>query len=417
MNVDLVRDKPVSDAGKAIMAAVTNGEFKVSELVDVILQKAVLANASDIHFEPMQSGVRVRFRIDGVFQDLCTLPASLHDQVVARIKVMADLLSHRREVAQEGRIRLQSGNRQSDFRVSVVPTVAGERVVIRMFSPTRGLFDIDALGYRPDLAETLKDLLRTFQGMVVLTGPAGSGKTTTLYACLMGIYREMDSYASIVSIEDPVEYGFGLWGQMQVNRQVGLDFSHALSAFLRQDPEVIMVGEIRDTETCDVALRAGLTGHLVLTTIHSGSSFEVITRVLNMGIEPFVVASALSGILAQRLVRVVCTSCKAKDPLERAKVDFVERALGRSGIEFVRGKGCPDCGYTGYRGRVPVAELLVVDDPLRSIILETPSTSGLKKFSIGRGMKTLAEDALEKVVQGVTTLDEVLRNVSLKDML
>jgi type II secretory ATPase GspE/PulE/Tfp pilus assembly ATPase PilB-like protein len=251
--------------------------------------------------------------------------------------------------------------------------------------------------------------------MVILTGPSGSGKTTTLYGSLQRIYQKKDQYASIVTIEDPVEYEFGIYSQIQVNRQVGLDFAKILAACLRQDPEVIMIGEIRDLETCEIALRASLTGHLVLTTIHSGSACEVVTRILNMNIEPFICASAITGVVAQRLVRVNCVDCKHEYTPDRAQIEFAERALNRTDLKFMRGRGCAKCGYTGFRDRIPIAELLVFDDALRSLILEQPSTSTLRKFAVGRGMKTLLEDGLDRVAQGITSLDEVFRVVSSRE--
>lgn len=407
--------RTVAETGKALLEMLSKDELLTSEVVDVILQKAALTEASDVHIEPTKNGIRVRYRIDGVFQELGYLPLRTHDQIVARIKVLADLISHKREVSQEGRVTIAAGSKRGEFRVSIVPTVAGEKVVLRMFNPAKGLFELEKLGYPEDLIQKLESLLFDLHGMLVLTGPSGSGKTTTLYACLQKIYTKKDQFASIVSIEDPVEYEFGLYSQIQVNRQVGLDFAKILAAVLRQDPEVIMIGEIRDQETCDIALRAGLTGHLVLTTIHSGSASEVVTRILNMGIEPFVCASALSGVVAQRLVRLVCQACAYEYTPEKAHVDFVERALNRSNLIFRKGRGCAKCGFTGFKDRIPIAELLVFDDQLRSLVLEQPSTATLRKFAVGRGMKTLMEDGLEKVAQGKTTLEEVFRVVSMRE--
>ncbi len=411
----LLDGKTVAEAGKVLIDLAARDTLLTSELVDAILRKAALTAASDVHIEPTRQGIRVRYRIDGIFQEFGYLPIRLHDQVISRIKVLADLVSHRRELAQEGRITIQAGEKQGDFRVSVVPTVAGEKAVLRMFNPAKGLFDLGRLGYSDDLVAKFESVLFDLHGMLVLTGPSGCGKTTTLYSSLLKIFEKKDQYASIVSIEDPVEYEFGLWSQIQVNRQVGLDFAKALTSVLRQDPEVIMVGEIRDMETCEVALRAGLTGHLVLTTIHSGSACEVVTRVLNMKIEPFVVASALTGVLAQRLVRLICPACAYEYTPEKPHVDFVERALSRTGLRFMRGRGCARCQFSGFKDRIPIAELLVFDDQLRSIILEQPSTSTLKKFAVGRGMRTIMEDGLDKVAQGKTTLEEVFRVVSLRE--
>jgi type II secretory ATPase GspE/PulE/Tfp pilus assembly ATPase PilB-like protein len=411
----LLENKTVAETGKALIELVQKEQLLTSEVVDVILQKAVLTSASDVHIEPSKFGIRTRYRIDGTFQDLGHLPIKVHDQIVSRIKVLADLVSHRREISQEGRITISAGAKAGDFRVSIVPTVAGEKVVLRMFNPAKGFFDLEKLGYPEDLVRRLESIVLDLHGMVILTGPSGSGKTTTLYGSLQRIYQKKDQYASIVTIEDPVEYEFGIYSQIQVNRQVGLDFAKILAACLRQDPEVIMIGEIRDQETCEIALRASLTGHLVLTTIHSGSACEVITRILNMNIEPFIVASAITGVVAQRLCRLNCPDCKHEYTPDRAQIEFVERTLNRTDVKFMRGRGCTRCAYTGYRDRIPIAELLVLDDAMRSLILEQPSTSTLKKFAVGRGMRTLLEDGLARVAEGVTTLEEVLRMVSARE--
>ncbi len=407
--------KTVVEVGKALLEQLEKDSLLISEVVDVVLQKAAITEASDVHVEPTRSGIRVRYRIDGIFQELGYLPMKLHDAVVSRVKVLADLVSHKREVVQEGRISIEAGPKRGEFRVSIVPTVLGEKVVLRMFNPAKGLFELNKLGYSDDLTAKLEHLLTELHGMVVLTGPSGSGKTTTLYASLLKIFQKKDQYASIVSIEDPVEFEFGLWSQIQVNRQAGLDFARGLGAVLRQDPEVIMIGEIRDVETCEIALRAGLTGHLVLTTIHSGSACEVVTRILNMKIEPFIVASAITGVLAQRLVRLICPKCSQPYTPDKAQIEFIERALNRGDLKFMRGRGCGNCQYTGFKDRIPIAELLVFDDQFRTLILEQPQTATMKKFAVGRGMRTLMEDGLDKVAQGKTTLEEVLRVVTLRE--
>ncbi|GIW72565.1 MAG: hypothetical protein KatS3mg102_2107 [Planctomycetota bacterium] len=401
------------ELGAWLDAQIREERILISEAVDALLERAVMLGASDVHIEPTAGGLRVRYRVDGVFQDLGLLPERVHEPMIARVKVLADLMSHRRELSQEGRIHFAAGGQERDFRVSVVPTVAGEKAVLRMFNPAHGLYKLADLGYAPAVLQQLERMLNELQGMVVLTGPAGSGKTTTLYACLRWLYDNKDQYASICTIEDPVEYYFGRFAQIQVNRNVGLDFAKLLAAVLRQDPQVIMIGEIRDVETCEIALRAGLTGHMVLTTIHTGSAPEVVTRILNMGIEPFVAASALTGVVAQRLVRRVCERCAEEHTPERAQVEFIERALERTGFRFRRGRGCRACGYTGFRGRVPVAETLVFNDQLRSLVLEQPSTASVRRLARGAGMVSLLEDALTKVAEGVTTLEEVLRVVSL----
>ena len=393
-------------------------DVRISELCDVLLRKAVLARVSDVHVEPTRRGTRVRYRIDGVFQDAGVLPPAIHDQLVARIKVLADLLTHRRDIVQEGRISLPVDGRTTDLRVSVVPTVGGEKVVIRIFSTGESNFDLAEIGYDGPMLRRLRSMIFDLEGLILLTGPSGSGKTTTLYAMLSAIASEMDAYASIITIEDPVEYEFGLFSQMQVNRQVGFDFAAGLKAALRQDPEVIMVGEIRDVETAEVALRAGLTGHMVLSTLHSGSAPETVTRLVNMGLEPFVVASALTGVIAQRLVRRVCSGCRAEVALEPAKQELVTRLAKRESSEplvFFQGKGCEACQFTGYAGRVPIAELLVVDEELRSMILEKARTTTIRNHLLTRGWPTIFDDGLSKALQGLTSFEEIIRTISLRE--
>ncbi len=392
--------------------------FRVSELADLILKKAVLARASDVHIDPSKTGIRIRYRIDGAFQEATQLPGELHDQLVSRIKVLADLISHRKEIVQEGRISLEpEPGRTQDLRVSIVPTVGGEKVVLRMFSSARATFELSRLGYTADMVKRIETMLFDLKGMILLSGPSGSGKTTMLYALLNEILQKMDAYASIVTIEDPVEYEFGRFGQMQVNRQAGLDFAAGLKAVLRQDPEVIMVGEIRDVETAEVALRAGLTGHLVLSTVHSGSACETVTRLINMGIEPFVVSSALTGVIAQRLVRAVCDACKEEVEPDSSRIQLVTHLVKkkREDLHFYRGKGCNACQFTGFQGRIPVAELLEMDEGLRSQVLEKAQTSQLRRFMVDRGWRSLLDDGLGRVLAGQTTLEEVLRVVSLRD--
>jgi type II secretory ATPase GspE/PulE/Tfp pilus assembly ATPase PilB-like protein len=417
LNIDDLSKATLAELDNHLRALVRSPGFRVSEVADLLLKKAVLARASDIHVDPRREGVRVRYRIDGVFQEAAQLPLELHDQLVSRIKVLADLISHRKEIVQEGRISLEvEAGKQQDLRVSIVPTVAGEKVVIRMFSSARATFELPRLGYSQEMIKRIETILFDLKGMLILTGPSGSGKTTMLYALLREIAQKMDAYASVVSIEDPVEYEFGTFGQMQVNRQAGLDFAAGLKAVLRQDPEVIMVGEVRDVETAEVALRAGLTGHLVLTTVHSGSSCETITRLINMGIEPFIVASAVSAVIAQRLVRQICDGCKEEVEPERTRLEWLKKTKhGQKTLRFFRGRGCEKCQFTGFAGRLPIAELLEVDEGLRGLVLEKAQTSQLKKHMTERGWTTLLDDGIDKVISGRTTLEEVFRLVSLRD--
>lgn len=398
-----------------IQAMLARGDYLISELVDSALYGSVTSGASDVHIEPTKRGIRVRYRIDGIFSELTTLPLALHDQIVSRIKVMADLISHQKNVNQEGRITIERESRVHDLRVSIVPTVTGEKVVLRLFSSDQRLRDLEGLGYSEDIVREYEKLLFSLRGMFIMTGPSGSGKTTTLYASMMAIQKKLDRFTSLITIEDPVEYEFETFCQMPVNRNQGLDFGKGLRAILRQDPEVIMVGEIRDQETCEVALRAGLTGHMVLTTIHAGSSCEVIARLLNMGMEPFVVASAISGVFAQRLIRTICNDCRESYEPDATQVAYVEKTLKKKPGKFYRGRGCKNCRNTGYSGRKPIVEFLVFDDGLRALILKKAATSELRQHVVAKGMKTLQADALQKVVDGVTTMEEIFRSVSLVD--
>jgi len=413
----------LEDVSAYLSRMVSSGDFRVSELCNVVLKKAVLAKTSDIHLEPTNKGTRVRYRIDGVLRDAALLPLTLHDQLVSRIKVLSDLLTHRRDIVQEGRISIQVGKHSTDLRVSIVPTVGGEKVVIRVFSMHDAVFDLAQVGYNEDMQRRLKAVLFDLEGLFLLTGPSGSGKTTTLYSILNEIQREMEDFASITTIEDPVEYEFGTFSQMQVNRQVEFDFAAGLKAALRQDPEVIMVGEIRDVETGEVALRAGLTGHMVLSTLHSGSAPETVTRLINMGLEPFVVASALTGTIAQRLVRRLCPECIEPHELDPMKLELIQRLSHLEGNteeqtpEFFRGKGCEACGFSGFSGRLPIAEFLSVDEDLRGMILDKARTGTIRRHLLERGWKTIFDDGLQKAQDKQTTFQEVMRRVSLREVL
>ncbi len=418
MQLDQLRNASLPDVARFIQGLTSKDAFRISEVCDVLLKKAVLARVSDIHIEPTGRGSRVRYRIDGVFQDAAYLPIELHDQLVSRVKVLADLLSHRREIVQEGRISLEVGDGRTDLRVSVVPTVGGEKVVARIFSTEKSIFSLEQIGYDEAMQRRIRSIIFDLEGLFLLTGPSGSGKTTTLYALLNEVAQELDAYASIITIEDPVEFEFGLWSQMQVNRQVGLDFAAGLKAALRQDPEVIMVGEIRDVETAEVALRAGLTGHLVLSTLHSGSAPETVTRLVNMDLEPFVVASALTGTIAQRLVRRLCGECREQVEFDDAKLGLI-RSLYRGDdaeeLRFFRGRGCEACQFTGFNGRLPIAEFLDLDEEIRGLVLEKARTSTIRRHLVERGWHTLLDDGLKKAAKGLTTYEEILRNVSLRE--
>ncbi|RME03303.1 MAG: type II/IV secretion system protein [Planctomycetota bacterium] len=426
MNIQELEKTPIQQVGQTILERIQSKNFQIGQIVDMILEKGVLCQASDIHLSPIAEGLRIRYRIDGLFEHLVTIPSQYQEQIVAYTKVRANLMSHKREVIQEGRVPLKiSSNvenphlrgRTIDLRISIVPTVLGEKMVIRIFYPQQALIELKDIGYNPSLLANLQKLLFDLQGMVILTGPSGSGKTTTLYSSMYEIVQKLDRYASVVTIEDPVEYTVGRFCQMQVDRLNGITFARGLSAILRQDPEVIMVGEIRDSETCEVALRAGLTGHLILTTIHSGTSYEVITRLINMGIEPFVIASAVTGILAQRLVRRICPQCeKISYRPERRILELFRDIFDVDNVDFKKGKGCPKCENTGYKGRTPIAELLIFNEDIRDFVLKKAKTSMIRDFVIQKGMQTFLHDGIQKAIQGITTLEEVFRVVSYKEI-
>ncbi|UCD56884.1 MAG: type II/IV secretion system protein [Candidatus Hydrogenedentota bacterium] len=401
----------LSEIQKILIHRLLNEDAEMSEVVDVVIEQGTRHKASDIHFEAYKDILRIRYRIDGFFRDVLTLPAEHHDRLIARLKVMADLNAHEKNKPQDGRISTTVGNQRVDFRISTVPTVTGEKAVVRVFDSTRFVFDLDKLGFYPETQKKFEEVLLSLQGSIIVAGPTGSGKTTTLYAALQKLSKLKGDCASIITIEDPVEVNFGLFPQMEVRRKLGLTFAECLRAVLRQDPEAIMVGEIRDPETCEIAMRAGLTGHLVLTTVHSGTGAEVITRILDMGIEPFVVASSITAVVAQRLVRLICPKCKVAHGPPEYMADTLKRWFGTDDVRLLKGSGCDRCNYTGYYGRTVIAELLVVGDKVRSAITAKAGTTELNKTAQEEGMAPLFRTGLRKVRDGRTTIDEVIRSL------
>lgn len=401
----------LSEIQRLLVHRLVNKNAEISEVVDVIIEQGTRHNASDIHFEAYQDVLRIRYRIDGFFRDVLTLPAEHHDRLIARLKVMADLNAHEKTTPQDGRITSQIANKQIDFRISTVPTVTGEKAVVRVFDSARFVFDMDKLGFYPETQKRFEEVLLGLQGSIIVAGPTGSGKTTTLYAALQKLAKLRSESASIITIEDPVEVNFGLFPQMQVNRKFGLTFAECLRAVLRQDPEAIMVGEIRDPETCEIAMRAGLTGHLVLTTVHAGTATEVVTRILDMGIEPFIVASSITAVVAQRLVRLICRKCRAVYDPPEYMAETLKRWYGTEGVRLFKGKGCSRCNHMGYSGRTVIGELLVMDDKLRSAVVAKAGTTDLNKIAREGGMVPLFKNGLRKIRDGRTTTDEVMRAI------
>jgi len=386
-------------------------EAPIVKLVNLVLTDAVKRGASDIHMEPYEKEFRVRFRIDGVLQLIMNPPLKLKDAITSRLKIMAKLDISEKRLPQDGRImlKMQIGGKkkQLDFRVSTLPTLWGEKIVLRLLDKENLRLDMTKLGFEPEsLVKFEKAILKPY-GMVLVTGPTGSGKTNTLYSAISQL-NQPDT--NIMTAEDPVEFQLGGVNQVQMKEQIGLNFAAALRAFLRQDPNIILVGEIRDFETAEIAIKAALTGHLVLSTLHTNGAPETITRLMNMGIEPFLVATSVHLICAQRLVRRICKDCA--EPVEmppQALIDEGYTPEEAKTVQIMKGKGCATCNKTGYKGRTGLYEVMEVDDEIKELVLVGASALELKKKAIERGMITLRRSGLMKVAQGWTTLEEVAR--------
>jgi type IV pilus assembly protein PilB len=383
-------------------------EAPIVKLVNGILLNAIKQGASDVHIEPYESVLRVRYRIDGVLYNIMNLPIKIKNAITSRIKIMSRLDIAERRLPQDGRIKLKLGRkREVDLRVSTLPCLFGEKTVLRILDKSNLQIDMTKLGFEEDQLKDFMEAIEKPYGMVLVTGPTGSGKTTTLYSALNHLNKPG---INIMTAEDPVEYNFHGINQVQVREEIGLTFASALRSFLRQDPDIIMVGEIRDFETAEIAIKAALTGHLVLSTLHTNDAPSTITRLLNMGIEPFLVSSSLILILAQRLARKICNNCKVEEKFsEKAllKLGFTEEEL--KDVKCFKGKGCPACNNSGYKGRVALYEVMPVKDELKELILEGASAQELKKTAIRLGMKTLRRSGLNKVKAGITSIEEVLR--------
>jgi type IV pilus assembly protein PilB len=386
-------------------------EAPIVKLVNLVLTDAVKRGASDIHMEPYEKEFRVRFRIDGILQAIMNPPLKLKDAITSRLKIMAKLDISEKRLPQDGRImlKMQIGGKkkQLDFRVSTLPTLWGEKIVLRLLDKENLRLDMTKLGFEPEsLVKFEKAILKPY-GMVLVTGPTGSGKTNTLYSSISRL-NQVDT--NIMTAEDPVEFQLGGVNQVQMKEQIGLNFAAALRAFLRQDPNIILVGEIRDFETAEIAIKAALTGHLVLSTLHTNGAPETITRLMNMGIEPFLVATSVHLICAQRLIRRICKDCA--EPVEVPVQTLIEEGFSpeeAKTVQIIKGKGCATCNKTGYKGRCGLYEVMEVDDEIRELVLVGASALELKKKAIEQGMITLRRSGLIKVAQGMTTLEEVAR--------
>jgi type IV pilus assembly protein PilB len=384
-------------------------EAPVVTLVNAILADAAKRRASDIHIEPYEKLFRVRFRIDGVLQEIMSPPLRLKNPLVSRLKVMAGLDIAERRLTQDGRIKLKMGiGGELDIRVSILPTLFGEKVVMRLLDKSNLQLDMAKLGFDPQTLQDFQEAIHKPFGMILITGPTGSGKSTTLYSALSELNK---ADVNISTAEDPVEYNLVGINQVQVREQIGLNFASCLRSFLRQDPDIIMVGEIRDLETAQIAVKAALTGHLVLSTLHTNDAPSTIDRLINMGVEPFLLTSSINLIAAQRLVRRICDKCK--EPIEvtpQALINLgVDASEAAGGFPTFRGRGCNSCNDTGYRGRLAIYEILVMHESLRELILKSASAADLKREAVKLGMSTLRMSALQKVRDGFTTIEETIR--------
>ena len=379
----------------------------IIKLVNSLLQHAVKERASDIHIEPFEGEIRVRFRIDDVlYEPMKPLPRSLQASIASRIKIMGGLDIAEKRLPQDGRIRLKIAGRDYDVRLSTLPVAFGERLVLRLLPDTQTLLDLAKIGFSEDMIRILGRIIRRPNGIFLVTGPTGSGKTTTLHACLAEIN---DSEKNIITIEEPVEITQEGIGQIEVNPKVNLTFATGLRAILRQDPNVVLVGEIRDKETADIAIQASLTGHLVLSTLHTNDAASAITRLVDQGVEPFLVGSSLVAVLAQRLVRILCPECR--EAYTASEEEMLELGIQPSGqpVTLYRAKSCAACVHTGYRGRMGIFELMVVDDSIRGMVSQNIDAKSIKKKAVEQGMGTLRADGARKVLQGITSLAELMR--------
>ena len=384
-------------------------EAPIIQLVNMLIVQGVKDRASDIHIEPNERGLLIRFRIDGMLHDNRILPNKIKAAIISRVKILAKMDIAERRLPQDGRFQVKFGSREVDLRVSTIPTVFGEKVVLRILDKSKGLIELKNLGFLAEQLDQFKSIILKSYGIILLTGPTGSGKTTTLYAALNKVNS---NEKNIITVEDPVEYKLNRVNQIQILPKIDLTFANALRSILRQDPDVIMVGEIRDSETAQIAVQAALTGHLVFSTLHTNDAASALTRLLDMGIEPFLISSSVIGVIAQRLVRVICEKCKeeyvpTEDILYGLKIK--DRLNNESKIKLYRGKGCSFCKNTGYYGRTSIYELIVLDEEIRSLIVTKASSNVINNLAIKNGMKTLKDSGMEKVLQGITTIEEVLR--------
>ena len=379
----------------------------IIKLVNLMLSQAVKARASDIHIEPSQNRLKIRYRVDGILYDQFSPPKHVQSTLISRIKIMAKMNIAEKRLPQDGRIEIRIADKNIDIRVSTIPTAFGERVVLRLLDKTHVLLEVSDLGMPKNRLKAFDRLIRSAHGIILVTGPTGSGKTTTLYAALSTINKPD---INIITIEDPIEYQIEGIGQIQVNPKIELTFAKGLRSIVRQDPDVILVGEIRDLETAEIAIQSALTGHLVFSTLHTNDSSSAVTRLIDMGIESFLVTSSVIAILAQRLVRTICNECREEYAPDEESLQSIGIDPGLVGNrKFYRGRGCASCLNTGYKGRTGIFELMLLDDNIKNLILKTSDSNAIKHRAIEQGMTTLRQDGAHKVLNGISTIEEIFR--------
>ncbi len=384
-------------------------EAPIIQLVSMLIVQGVKDRASDIHIEPNVKGLLIRFRVDGILHDIRTLPNTIKSAIISRIKILAKMDIAERRLPQDGRFQVKFGIREVDLRVSTIPTVLGEKVVLRLLDKSKGLIKLEQLGFMPEQLDEFKSIIFKPYGIILITGPTGSGKTTTLYAALNQVNSKDKN---IITVEDPVEYKLARINQIQIKPKINLTFANTLRSILRQDPDIIMVGEIRDTETAQIAVQAALTGHLVFSTLHTNDAASALTRLIDMDIETFLISSSVIGVIAQRLIRIICEKCKEKYTPEKnvlSGLNIKDKPNDGGKVKLYRGTGCSFCKNTGYYGRTSIYEIIVLDEEIRSLIIAKAPSNVIKNTAIKKGMKTLKDSGLKKVMQGITTIEEVIR--------
>lgn len=406
--VEKAVSKLKTDVASTTTELQSTDDAPVVSIVNSIISQAIKERASDIHIEPQDKSLRVRFRVDGVLREVVTFPRHTHAAIISRIKIMSEMDIAEKRLPQDGRIKVQEFGREVDLRVSTLPTICGEKVVLRILDKKTVILDVNGLGFVSANLTLYRKLYSQSYGMILVTGPTGSGKTTTLYSTLTAISTPGKN---VITVEDPVEYRLDGINQVQVNYKAGLSFSNGLRSILRQDPNVIMVGEIRDRETADIAIRAALTGHLVFSTLHTNDAPGAVTRLIDMGMEPFLVASSVLGIVAQRLVRVICPDCKQQyvPEAESPEWHFLLGNGFKDRLILYRGVGCPGCSHTGYHGRMAIHEVMTVTPAVREAVNQRVSSDILGSIAVAEGMKPMCQDGISKAFNGLTTVSEVMR--------